>query len=51
MKKKQKERSQRGASHEVSLENRSKMDISLHYRRRGEGFPLVLLHGNGEDGT
>lgn len=27
------------------------MDISLHYDRRGEGFPLVLLHGNGEDGT
>ena len=24
------------------------MDISLYYEERGEGFPLVLLHGNGE---
>ncbi len=27
------------------------MDIQLHYVERGEGFPLLLLHGNGEDGT
>lgn len=27
------------------------MDISLHYEERGSGFPLVLLHGNGEDHT
>ena len=24
------------------------MDISLYYEERGAGFPLVLLHGNGE---
>lgn len=27
------------------------MDIELHYEEAGEGEPLVLLHGNGEDGT
>lgn len=27
------------------------MDISLYYEERGHGIPLVLLHGNGEDGT
>ena len=27
------------------------MDIKLHYEEAGEGFPLVLLHGNGEDHT
>jgi len=27
------------------------MDIQLHFVERGEGFPLLLLHGNGEDGT
>jgi len=27
------------------------MDISLHYTRTGSGFPLLLLHGNGEEGT
>lgn len=27
------------------------MDISLYYRQQGEGEPLFLLHGNGEDGT
>lgn len=27
------------------------MDIELHCTQRGEGFPLVLLHGNGEDGS
>ena len=25
------------------------MDIKLHFERMGEGFPLVMLHGNGED--
>ena len=24
------------------------MDISLYYQSYGNGFPLVLLHGNGE---
>ena len=27
------------------------MDIKLNYVEMGEGFPLVLLHGNGEDHT
>lgn len=27
------------------------MDTSLYYEQRGAGVPLVLLHGNGEDGT
>lgn len=27
------------------------MDISLYYQEQGEGEPLLLLHGNGEDGT
>ena len=27
------------------------MDIKLNYVERGTGFPLVLLHGNGEDHT
>jgi len=27
------------------------MDIELNYIELGEGFPLVLLHGNGEDHT
>lgn len=27
------------------------MDIQLHYAERGAGKPLVLLHGNGEDGS
>lgn len=27
------------------------MDIRLHYEERGKGFPLVMLHGNGEDHT
>ena len=26
------------------------MDISLHYIKKGSGFPLLLLHGNGESG-
>ena len=26
------------------------MDIKLHYTESGKGFPLVLLHGNGESG-
>lgn len=25
------------------------MDISLHFEEKGKGFPLILLHGNGED--
>ena len=24
------------------------MDIQLHYTKTGSGFPLILLHGNGE---
>lgn len=27
------------------------MDIKLHYAEKGQGEPLILLHGNGEDGT
>lgn len=27
------------------------MDISLYYQEKGEGEPIFLLHGNGEDGT
>lgn len=27
------------------------MDINLYYQEQGEGEPLFLLHGNGEDGT
>lgn len=27
------------------------MNISLYYEEKGSGFPLILLHGNGEDHT
>ena len=27
------------------------MDITLHYTEQGSGPPLILLHGNGEDGS
>lgn len=27
------------------------MDIQLYYTESGMGFPLILLHGNGEDGS
>ena len=27
------------------------MDIQHHYIEQGTGFPLILLHGNGEDGS
>ncbi len=27
------------------------MDIQLHYSEQGQGQPLILLHGNGEDGS
>ena len=27
------------------------MDIALHYEEKGAGEPLILLHGNGEDGS
>lgn len=27
------------------------MDIKLHYQEKGSGYPLILLHGNGEDCT
>ena len=26
-------------------------DIQLHYREKGSGLPLILLHGNGENGN
>lgn len=32
-------------------ENGRKQDIRLHFTEKGEGMPLILLHGNGEDGT
>ena len=27
------------------------MEISHHYTEQGTGYPLILLHGNGEDGS
>ncbi len=27
------------------------MDVELHYREQGTGEPLILLHGNGKDGS
>lgn len=30
---------------------REKNDISLHFLQQGDGFPLILLHGNGENST
>lgn len=27
------------------------MDITLHYIEAGEGFPLILLHGNGSSSS
>lgn len=27
------------------------MDIKLHFQEQGSGEPLILLHGNGEDGS
>ena len=27
------------------------MDIQLYYTEQGRGEPLILLHGNGEDGS
>lgn len=33
------------------LEKVRRMDIRLYYQERGEGIPLVLLHGNGENGS
>ena len=29
----------------------ARMDVDLHYREQGTGEPLILLHGNGEDGS
>lgn len=29
----------------------AQMDISLHYQEKGKGEPMLLLHGNGEDGS
>ena len=26
------------------------MDVKLYYKEAGKGFPLILLHGNGENG-
>lgn len=33
------------------MKGESGVDISLYYQEQGEGEPLFLLHGNGEDGT
>ena len=27
------------------------MDIRLYFAEAGDGFPLIMLHGNGEDHT
>ena len=27
------------------------MEIKLHYQEKGEGEPMILLHGNEEDGS
>ncbi len=27
------------------------MDITLHFQEKGTGYPLILLHGNGEDSS
>ena len=27
------------------------MEIKLHYQEKGEGEPMILLHGNGEEGS
>lgn len=27
------------------------MDIQLNYTEQGHGKPMILLHGNGEDGS
>lgn len=32
-----------------SWTNRNRMEIKQYYIEQGEGFPLILLHGNGED--
>ena len=38
--------------HLAEVEGREKaMDIQLHYTEYGDGDPLILLHGNGEDGS
>lgn len=29
----------------------ARMDVELHYREEGTGEPLILLHGNGKDGS
>lgn len=33
------------------MKGQNGVDISLYYQEQGEGEPLFLLHGNGEDGT
>lgn len=35
----------------INFERKNIMDISLYYQEKGEGEPIFLLHGNGEDGT
>ena len=36
---------------ENDIYRRRIMEITLHYQEKGKGMPLILLHGNGEDGT
>ena len=42
-----------GKAMDVRVYQKSKaaLDITHHYIEKGTGFPLILLHGNGEDGS
>ena len=35
----------------IGAEMEKMMDINLYYQEKGEGEPLLLLHGNGENGA
>ena len=36
---------------QLAVYGKTPMDIRLHFTEHGSGEPLILLHGNGEDGT